>query len=117
MSKRRRKQIVERIKSLLIVLLSCSAVYLVVLTQSIAVPSGLLSRPSTGGGGLAVADPAETARPLRMAAVIPAGGNEVQRFGVQYSEADTADLFQQAYTILVEALSSANQLKEVTEAE
>lgn len=43
MSKRRRKQIVERIKSLLIVLLSCSAVYLVVLTQSIAVPSGLLS--------------------------------------------------------------------------
>ena len=105
MSKRRRKQIVERIKSLLIVLLSCSAVYLVVLTQSIAVPSGLLSRPSTGGGGLAVADPAETARPLRMAAVIPAGGNEVQRFGVQYSEADTADLFQQAYTILVEALS------------
>ena len=102
MSKRRRKQIVERIKSLLIVLLSCSAVYLVVLTQSIAVPSGLLSRPSTGGGGLAVADPAETARPLRMAAVIPAGGNEVQRFGVQYSEADTADLFQQAYTILVE---------------
>ena len=54
MSKRRRKQIVERIKSLLIVLLSCSAVYLVVLTQSIAVPSGLLSRPSTGGGGLAV---------------------------------------------------------------
>lgn len=117
MSKRRRKQIVERIKSLLIVLLSCSAVYLVVLTQSIAVPSGLLSWPSTGGGGLAVADPAETARPLRMAAVIPAGGNEVQRFGVQYSEADTADLFQQAYTILVEALSSANQLKEVTEAE
>ena len=107
----------ERIKSLLIVLLSCSAVYLVVLTQSIAVPSGLLSWPSTGGGGLAVADPAETARPLRMAAVIPAGGNEVQRFGVQYSEADTADLFQQAYTILVEALSSANQLKEVTEAE
>lgn len=64
-----------------------------------------------------MADPAETARPLRMAAVIPAGGNEVQRFGVQYSEADTADLFQQAYTILVEALSSANQLKEVTEAE
>ena len=44
-------------------------------------------------------------------------GTEVQRFGVQYSEADTADLFQQAYTILVEALSSANQLKEVTEAE
>ena len=39
MSKRRRKQIVERIKSLLIVLLSCSAVYLLVLTQSIAVPS------------------------------------------------------------------------------
>lgn len=45
----------------------------------------------------------------RMAAVIPAGGSEVQRFGVQYSDADTADLFQQAYTILVEALSSANQ--------
>lgn len=53
--------------------------------------------------------PPETARPLRMAAVIPAGGSEVQRFGVQYSDADTADLFQQAYTILVEALSSANQ--------
>ena len=52
-----------------------------------------------------------------MAAVIPASGSEVQRFGVQYSDADTADLFQQAYTILVEALSSANQPKEVTEAE
>lgn len=117
MTKRRRKRIVERIKSVLILLLSCSAVYLVVLTQSIAVPSGLLSRPAGGGGVLSVADPAETARPLRMAAVIPAGGSEVQRFGVQYSDADTADLFQQAYTILVEALSSANQPEEVTETE
>lgn len=117
MTKRRKKRIVERIKSILILLLSCSAVYLVVLTQSIAVPSGLLSRPTGGGGILSVADPAETARPLRMAAVIPAGGNEVQRFGVQYSEADTADLFQQAYTILVEALSSANQPEAVTETE
>ena len=117
MTKRRRKRIVERVKSVLILLLSCSAVYLVMLIQSTVVPSGLLSHPSTGGGGLAAADPAETARPLRMAAVIPAGGSEVQRFGVQYSDADTADLFQQAYTILVEALSSANQPKEVTEAE
>ncbi len=117
MTKRRRKRIVERIKSVLILLLSCSAVYLVVLTQSIAVPSGLLSRPSGGGGILSVADPAETARPLRMAAVIPTGGSEIQRFGVQYSDVNTADLFQQGYTILVEALSSANQPEKVTEAE
>lgn len=61
MTKRRRKRIVERVKSVLILLLSCSAVYLVTLIQSTVVPSGLLSHPSTGGGGLAAADPAETA--------------------------------------------------------
>lgn len=48
---KKNKKLVERVKSLLIVLLSCSAVYLAVRTQLPVALSGLLPSESRESGG------------------------------------------------------------------
>ena len=117
MTKGSKKRLIERVKSLMILLLSCSAVLLVLRTQSV-----MLGRDSRGeryaaaeSGPIASEDAGGAVRPLRMAAAIQRG-SEVVRYGVQYDQESTDTLFQQSYSLLVEALSSAGQPQSVDEA-
>ena len=116
MTKGSKKRLIERVKSLMILLLSCSAVLLVLRTQSV-----MLGRDSRGeryaageSGPIASEDAGGAVRPLRMAAAIQRG-SEVVRYGVQYDQAGTDELYQQAYSLLVEALSSAGEPREISE--
>ena len=117
MTKGSKKRLIERVKSLMILLLSCSAVLLVLRTQSV-----MLGRDSRGeryaageSGPIASEDAGGAVRPLRMAGAIQRG-SEVVRYGVQYDQESTDTLFQQSYSLLVEALSSAGQPQSVDEA-
>lgn len=104
---KKNKKLVERVKSLLIVLLSCSAVYLAVRTQLPVALSGLLPSESRESGGQTTQESRTlAAQPLRMAVTIR-GGEETLRYGVQYDQEAQDALFQQVYSLLVEALSSA----------
>ena len=104
---KKNKKMVERVKSLLIVLLSCSAVYLAVRTQLPVALSGLLPSESRESGGQTTQESRTlAAQPLRMAVTIR-GGEETLRYGVQYDQEAQDALFQQVYSLLVEALSSA----------
>ena len=116
MTKGSKKRLIERIKSLLIVLLSCSAVFLVLRTQASIAGSGERQEAYAAGesGPASTEDPGAMARPLRMAAAIQRG-SEVVRYGVQYDQAGTDELYQQAYSLLVEALSSAGEPREISE--
>ena len=110
------RRMVERVKSLLIVVLSCSAVYLTVRTQMPVALSGLLPTVSTQTGGQTTQESRTVAaQPLRMAVTIR-GGEESLRDGVQYDQEAQAALFQQMYRLLVEALSSAETPAAVDEA-
>lgn len=109
------KRIVERVKTLLIVCLSCSAIYLAVRTQIPVAINGLL--PSgTGESGTQTTQESRTqaAQPLRMAVTLR-GGEESLRCGAQYDQEAQDALFQQMYSLLVEALSSAAAPEQVTE--
>lgn len=105
----------ERIKSVLILLLACSAVFLASRT-SLRGPLTDLLRP--GGGGshsstyLMPTQGVEMARPVRMAAAIPGEGHTL-RCGVQYDLATSDALFQRGANLLAEALSSAGQPRQI----
>lgn len=121
--RRRRNQGLERLKTLLIVLLSLSAVYLtgLVLVQNRAasgsqgVLSGLLSlfRPQST---VETSDPGSSgqltaaARPVRIAVC-----DGVNRYAVQYNTAQTDKLYNSVGILLGEALSSAYSPTVVTE--
>ena len=105
----------ERVKSLLIVLLACSAVLLASRTALIRPLSDLLSPKADSGGASVYRVPvqrAEMARPVAMAALIPGEGHTL-RCGVQYDTAACDALFQQGASLLVEALSSAGTPREI----
>ena len=116
MTRGSKKRLIERVKSLLIVLLSCSAVFLVVRAQEEIVPADGPEAVYHGeGDGLNSAEGSgAAARPMRMAAAIQRG-SEVVRYGVQYDQEGTDALYQQSYSLLVEALSSASQPREIGE--
>ena len=118
MTRGSKKRRIERLKSALIVLLSCSAVFLLMRTQAAIVSSEDSGTAyQTGAEGSASTEsPGATARPLRMAAAIQRG-SEVVRYGVQYDQESADALYQQSYSLLVEALSSASQLRAVNEDE
>ena len=110
------RRMIERVKTLLIVFLSCSAVYLAVQAQ---MPMALSSLLPSGAFHSASQTTQESrtlaAQPLRMAVTLR-GGEESLRCGVQYDQQAQDALFQQMYSLLVEALSSASAPQEVTEA-
>lgn len=109
------KRMVERVKSLLIVLLSCSAVYLAVRTQMpVALHSLLPNRTTESGSQTTQESRTQAAQPLRMAVTLR-GGAESLRYGVQYDQEAQDILFQQMYSLLVEALSSASLPENVTQ--
>ena len=112
---KKNRKMVERVKTLLIVLLSCSAVYLTVRTQLPVAFSGLLPS-NTGESGSQTTQESRTqaAQPLRMAVTIR-GGAETLRYGVQYDQEAQDALFQQVYSLLVEALSSAGAPESVSQ--
>lgn len=112
---KKNRKMVERVKTLLIVLLSCSAVYLTVRTQLPVAFSGLLPS-STGESGSQTTQESriQAAQPLRMAVTIR-GGAETLRYGVQYDQEAQDALFQQVYSLLVEALSSAGAPESVSQ--
>lgn len=105
MTKRRR--ILELGKDVLIVLLTCSAVWLAARSQLPV--RGLLreetaqARPQAQSEGRI-----EAARPLRITACL-SGGAEPVRYGALYDGEACAALFQQVAGLLMEALSSAGQ--------
>ena len=118
MTRGSKKRRIERLKSALIVLLSCSAVFLLMRTQAAIVSSedsGTAYQAETEGSS-STESPGATARPLRMAAAIQRG-SEVVHYGVQYDQESTDSLYQQSYSLLVEALSSASQPRTVGETE
>ncbi len=101
-------------KDVLIVLLACSAVWLLARTQLMG-PAGRLWReevPQAGPDQSGSESQMEAARPLRISAVLVRDGGAV-RSGVQYDEAACDALFQQTAGLLVEALSSAGAPEKV----
>lgn len=117
MTRGSKKRLVERIKSLCIVLLSCSAILLVLRTQEVMLSTGEhLETYSLSDGQSAASDTGAVVRPVRMAATA-LRGSQVVRYGVQYDQESVDALFQQSYSLLVEALSSAGAPQAVDEAE
>ena len=106
----KKKRAVEGLKTLLILLLACSAVYLTVRSQLFGELPDLLSVPSARqDGSAASASQLDAAQPLRMAVMTENGC-----YGVQYSGAELTSLFYRAAPLLNEALSSAGEPAPVT---
>ena len=116
MTRGSKKRLIERGKSLLIVVLSCSAVLLLLRTQAVIFDTGNQSSAYSAGirETASPEDTAAAAIPLRMAAAIRQG-SETVRYGVQYDQEGTDALFQQTSSLLLEALSSASQPQKVGE--
>lgn len=115
----KRMKVIEGIKSLLILLLICSAVFLASRTALRGPLTDLLSpelNTNTAGVYHLPTQRVEMARPVRMAAAIP-GEGRILRYGVQYDPAACDALFQQGASLLVEALSSASQPREISREE
>ena len=111
---RKRRRAIELAKDVLIVLLTCSALWLVTRSQIMSSISGLLQEETPAGGthetqGGTRAD----ARPLRIVASLP-GETRTGRCVLQYDQAAVDGLFQQVVGLLVETLSSAGAPEEVT---
>ena len=118
MDKKRRA--VELLKDVLILLLTCSAIWLAAQTPLAAPFKGLLREEGvqTAPGQMQVGDRGAAALPLAMVANLPAGvnlpagfsmpeGSEGVRCGIQYDQTACQELFQKVAGPLVEVLSSA----------
>lgn len=107
-----KRRALEWFKSLLILLLSVSALYLLTMTPLVQ-DSGLLNwfrkDPSTEPGGLSVTLSA-AARPSRMA--VSDGKN---RYGLQYDQSAVDGLFVRMGPLLGEALVSSGEPEEISE--
>ena len=110
----KRQRAVELLKDVLIVLLTCSALWLVARGQILG-PLGLLREESLQTGGSVSQGSAglDAARPLRITASMM-GETGPGRCGIQYDQAVADSLFQQVAGLLVEALSSAGEPEQVT---
>lgn len=111
---RKRRRAIEFAKDVLIVLLTCSALWLVTRSQIMSSINGLLQEETPAGGthetqGGTRAD----ARPLRIVASLP-GETRTGRCALQYDQVAVDGLFQQVVGLLVETLSSAGAPEEVT---
>ena len=107
----RRVRAVELGKDVLIVLLICSALWLLTrsqLFQARGTEDHQINLVQTQSGTRA-----DAARPLRITANLEGGAEDI-RYGVQY-DADASDaLFQRVAGLLVEALSSAGEAEQIT---
>lgn len=111
---RKRRRLIELCKDVLIVLLTCSALWLVTRSQIMGSLSGLLQEEESVGGGYEnLGDTRADARPLRITASLP-GETRSGRYGLQYDQDAVDGLFQQVAGLLVETLSSAGEPEKVT---
>jgi len=127
MSKRRRAEPVELMKDILILLLTCTALYLAAQTP-LAAPLLDLFReegPQAAPGMAQGVERESGAVPLAMVVNLPgrtdlpgqAGGPEGVRHGIQYDQSACQELFQRVAGPLVEALSSAGAPERITRRE
>ena len=110
----KRTRAVELGKDVLIVLLLCSAVWLLARSQLFhfhRTQDHQVSSIQTQSGTRA-----DAARPLRMTANL-AGSADNIRYGVQYDAGAADALFGQVAGLLVEALSSAGEPERITRAQ
>lgn len=114
----KRKRIAEAIKNLLIVLLTCTALWLVVDSQLFGhLPGRTEPRDEYGDGDGDDINYTETVSgqltlPLQMAVI-----NQSGCYGVQYNSREVSDLFEQVLPVLGEALSGAEQVLPCTRAQ
>ncbi len=110
-----RRRAVELGKNVLIVLLTCSALWLAARSQMLGPLAGLLQKEDAGTGEVQTQNVAraDAARPLRLAVSLPGGAGQI-RYGIQYNTAASDALFQQVASLLVETLSSAGTPETVT---
>ena len=103
---RKRDRARELVKDALILLLTCSALWLAGRSQIFGPLGGILREESRGPETVQTESGAraDAARPLRMAVSLQEG-TETIRYGVQYDPAAVDALFQQTAGLLVEALS------------
>lgn len=124
MERRKRRRAVEAVKSLLIVFLTLSAVYLALRTQMYADLSGHRATGWLGavldffdkGPGLLPAPGDEAprrleVRPMRIAVNIEGVG----RYAVQYDQERTDEVFTRVFSTLLEALDGAQAPRQVSE--
>ncbi len=113
MSKKQRA--VELGKDILIVLLACSAIWLMTRSRLLEPLGRLFPKdvPLAGTGQTQSADRPDAARPLGLSAVL-VRETETVRYGVRYDEAARDALFQQTAGLLVEALSSAGEPEKIS---
>ncbi len=113
MDKRRRAA--ELVKDALIVLLSCSALWLLARSQLLEPLDQLWEEetPQAGPGQTQSVNQLEAARPLGITAVL-AGEGETVRYSAQYDAAACDALFQQTAGLLAEAVSSAEEPEPVS---
>ena len=116
MGKKGRRRLIELGKDVLIVLLTCFALWLAGRTQLMGPLSGLLSeeKPQTSPEQNQSEGQIESVHPMRITASLPVEGGSGVRCAVQYDEAACDALFQQVAGLLVEALSSAEEPEAVT---
>lgn len=122
MENKKKRRAIEVLKDILIVLLSCSAVWLAVRTPLAAPLRGLLQGegPQTAPGQSQTGGRAEAAVPMAMAVNLPGGagmpeGSESVRHGLRYDQAACQELFQKLAGPLAETLSGASVPEQVTE--
>ena len=110
----KRRRAVELLKDALIVLLTCSALWLAARGQILG-PLGLLREetPQTGGHQTQGSAGMDAVRPLRITASLT-GEAGPGLCGIQYDQAEADALFQQVAGLLAEALSSAGEPEQVT---
>lgn len=109
------RRVVEMGKTVLILLLTCSAVWLASQSQILGPLTGLFQEEEGQTGAVQTQSRAraDAARPMRLAVSLSGGAGQI-RYGVQYDAAATDGLFQQVGSLLVETLSSARTPETVT---
>lgn len=110
------RRAVELGKDVLIVLLTCSALWLTLRSPLVTPLKGMLREepPQTSAGYGQTGDRLEGALPMAMAANLPGGARGGARYGALYDQAACQELFQQVAGPLVEALSSAGAPQAIT---
>ena len=116
MKGKRFSRLVEWGKTLLILLLAASAIYLVGQTQFSdgmleSVRELLSSAASNGEEGFTEHKNSTVIRPMRLAMTLEGG----QRYGVQYNLTESGSAFSSVSTLLAEALSSASAPRKIGE--
>lgn len=115
MSSNQKRRAVEILKDVLIVLLTCSALWLAAQTQLLGPFRGLFreERTQPSPGQSQSGERVGAALPMAMAVNLPGGegpelpGGQGERYGVQYDQAACEALFRQVAGPLAETLSSA----------